>query len=947
MTVITLNERIVTTAAMGQFAFEILRQLGFSKQNHLIDQDGGIMPADCRIWQPTIIHLAEGVATLDQERCHLLHGRGANYVEQGTQTIRDCGMNELELQPLAEAMFREADRPLQQFWTPRHILYLRQTITAYRNLTIRELRGSEDEAFGFFLDNQHWVLMHVSWQGDCLKVTYYDGFYAEPSDDMEIFAEQIASATSAKHLEICYTKRINQSGGQYCGTIALLHLGILLGLEVEATEARAESWYRVLKSEMYDLQEEPSPTMQWSLTGFGPEDSQVALAKLLADKGVPAEKLDQRVRDVQACLGQTIVNQSLRARNPWAALKSAANAPGIRLRLLTQDEQEQYIQSRAKTKHGANISGKKKIQNRGQAPNNALTLDPVLLKINPDHFQDEKGKPIQQIQYSEVEAGGRGLAICSIQMAQPFLEDPKHISQDALGLLLTEAPPDEVSAKIGIVKMKFPATYVATQESILVMGGLLQLGDLSITRKHEGPNPAPVITKTAVLKLQIFREQFPTTWEDFVQAPLKHIIRALPALTLCDGINCGSECPRSHQALEEEVEQVIMEVWSRNFFREQGGKSTPDKADIYQVYIRVPSSSLHGILDYNVPGCYIEPRQDGLQGTHPDYGVIWLPRATFQSAQHACRTCPQALSIVRFCDRYGVRIAIKDEEKAWSLLRPQEKYQNLRITEVHEISPIPHGTTRAQVQEVLNAWGWKSKPLQMGRGKKEYSVWRVGADGPPPARVLRGFNSDILINPIKQQEAQVMAELPIAPWKTQTHLKQSASSSTAIADPWEQGHDPWARYQGPTFTKPNKDRTYLDTLSGNLKKEMAQHVQKELEAFKQADQHMEDNETHEKLAEMEGTMKELQAQNQRMQSWFTEASNKIQGLEQQAQVQQQAMAQQYQAINEVRQEVKNVVGETAGTLQSALQSIKSELLTQIQADLGKIEAKMEKRPRHE
>ena len=293
------------------------------------------------------------------------------------------------------------------------------------------------------------------------------------------------------------------------------------------------------------------------------------------------------------------------------------------------------------------------------------------------------------------------------------------------------------------------------------MGGLLQLGDMTISRKFAGPNPTPSVTKTAVLKLQIHRDQLQIAWEDFIQAPLKYVIKEMPALTLCNGDHCGSDCPKSHKAIDEEVEQIILEVWSRAFYKALGGKASPELADIYQCYIRVPSSALQGIIEFMVPGCYLEPRPDGVKGAHPDFCVVWLPRSTYQAAQHACRTCPQALSLVRFRDRYGVRIAAKDEQKAWDLLWPNETYSDLRVAEVYEISPVPHGATKTQVQEILQAWGWNAKPLQMGRGTKEYSVWKVGSDGPPPSRVQRGFDRDILINPIKQPKIQNVSIQPM------------------------------------------------------------------------------------------------------------------------------------------------------------------------------------------
>ena len=520
------------------------------------------------------------------------------------------------------------------------------------------------------------------------------------------------------------------------------------------------------------------------------------------------------------------------------------------------------------------------------------------------------------------------------------------MSQDALGLLITEAPPDDVSKAVGIVKMRFPVTYIGTQESILVLGGLLQLGDNTISRKTDGPNPKPSVISTSVLKVQLHRDQVERSWEEITQAPLRFIIRENPALNLCDGLQCGHDCPMAHKPLDEDLEQIILEIWSRSYHTAQGGKAQPPQADIFQAYMRIPTFALHNVIDAVVPGCYIEPRKDGVKGAHPEYGVVWLPRANYQSAVHSCRTCPHALSLVRFRDRYGVRVSIKDEQKVWEQLRPNDAYLDVRVREVYEISPVPHGTTKANISELLTAWGWKAKPLHSSRGTKDYMTWKIGADGPPPAGVLRGYDCDILINPIKQANDHVNVNHTIASWKTKAHLKQNASSS-ASTDPWqEKDADPKAKYQNNAMPKQQKDRTCLDTLTGSIQKELKAHLQKEFDNMKQ-DIDMEQHTDDPKMAELEGAVMELKAQNQTMQSWFNEASNKIQGLEQQAQQQHAAMQQQNQAILEVKQEIKGVATETASTLQIALQSIKQDLISQIQSDLGKMEAKLEKRPRHD
>lgn len=62
-----------------------------------------------------------------------------------------------------------------------------------------------------------------------------------------------------------------------------------------------------------------------SIVAFGLDAPLDDLASLLREKGVPKENAQDRAKQVMAKLGPQQVRQIMMVKNPWAALKAAAN----------------------------------------------------------------------------------------------------------------------------------------------------------------------------------------------------------------------------------------------------------------------------------------------------------------------------------------------------------------------------------------------------------------------------------------------------------------------------------------------------------------------------------------------------------------------------------------------------------------------------------------------
>lgn len=145
-----------------------------------------------------------------------------------------------------------------------------------------------------------------------------------------------------------------------------------------------------------------------------------------------------------------------------------------------------FIDSKATAKHGTQIPTQKNGTRRRANP---MQRHPWLLTLRPcslilTHFIDDESDQVEQIPLTQVTADSRGLAIATLSDALPYLREQESISTDALGLLITEEVPSHLKAQAKVTSINFPATYLPTQDPLLVNGCLLQLGDHEISRQQ-------------------------------------------------------------------------------------------------------------------------------------------------------------------------------------------------------------------------------------------------------------------------------------------------------------------------------------------------------------------------------------------------------------------------------------------------------------------------------
>ena len=313
-------------------------------------------------------------------------------------------------------------------------------------------------------------------------------------------------------------------------------------------------------------------------------------------KGVPERLVRDRAMLAVKKLGHTAIQQALGTPDPWRAMKQIQPANGRPFQFVLYNELQSQIAERASSKHGADFGKKGGKSGRKSLPE--LHLCPEHLELLPHLFVDNAGDPVAVIGVKEVVSDARGIAIVSPDMAKQLDEGSANLSIDALAVLTVG---DHSNALVKHEKkvIQYPVIYRPTKEPALLTGTLLQLGDVDVQLKPTSGAPVVQSLDTAVVRVQVFRDAYPLEdWSAFVAGPVKALVSSVESLQYCNGKDCGKQCAKFHPSVEEEIRTALLDVWQWQWLAKPCKQA---QADIFSVYLRVPTSGLFDLLSHDLP----------------------------------------------------------------------------------------------------------------------------------------------------------------------------------------------------------------------------------------------------------------------------------------------------------------------------------------------------------
>lgn len=100
---------------------------------------------------------------------------------------------------------------------------------------------------------------------------------------------------------------------------------------------------------------------------------------------------------------------------------------------------------------------------------------------------------------------------------------------------------------------------LANNEPLLAEAVIVQLGQ-GFVEKLVAANTISVDQLDVVtVKIMVYRDEFPLQWEEFVAAPIKHLVRLFPILARCDTAGC--KCEAWHNTENLPIRDPILDVW--------------------------------------------------------------------------------------------------------------------------------------------------------------------------------------------------------------------------------------------------------------------------------------------------------------------------------------------------------------------------------------------------
>ncbi|CAE6966038.1 aquIMA [Symbiodinium sp. CCMP2592] len=798
-----------------------------------------------------------------------------------------------------------------------------------------------------WLRTGHWALLAISREHDAgPAVTLFDGLPGRSTTAAQALADAICLACDMPQTIVSEPAHLVQLEPGQCGPMLLAFAAQVLG-DLDAT------FETLLQDAIAYCRFVPRHTAVLYGSGALSEAQTSTLRQLLVDRGVTVDHVSERIQGAVQKIGAGPLSKALAADNPWQALKALGSCPSSLFRWIRPEELRAHAQAKAQLQFGAAIgNAKARKQKPARTSKPVLNVDPTALQIAPGAFVSSDGTSLSQLAFDEVGPQARGVAFCTGQQMLPFLSDYRALSVDALALISTAPVPTEVCAGAPASSIRFPAVYAPTQEAVLLSGTILQLGDEHVQLSAADADMGDIEKLDTITgRISFFKDEAQLGWEVFAKAPVKSLLQHIPGLNLCRDANCKGDCPAFHPAVEEHVERLLLDVWARQFAKAEGGSASPEAAELFQALVRVPASAAKHLQHVHVAGFYFEPRAANGFGPHPSYAVVWLPGHDKAQATHLLRTCDKALGLARLGNKFGIRVLDEHEQLVFEKLRPRQPFVKVKVLSRWRLHPLPHGTQRHTLVQLLGKWKWAAKPLQPCKGDSSGCAWEVGSAEDPPSSVLQAGEAFVLIHKLRDLSSPAKPEALCASNRTRRRiLYDDPEVPQSSADPWAGGRDPWSLSRPPPGlpapaassqqcpAPPSAAVSKLTEVKSELQANLATLVRKEVQAATSSVKAADPNDA--RIQQLEVGLNEVRMQNSKFEEWFQTFGTQMRQQATQVVEVQKAVSAQQSEFSALKSDVTTSIAQAMNSLQSDMQK-------QFASQTASLEAMLAKKPRTE
>ena len=672
-----------------------------------------------------------------------------------------------------------------------HVVLSRQTALIYR--WVQQL-GSEVKVIVTTVWFQgHWVPYAWTWNQECLTAHSWDlqGSQTNVNVLHDALAKALGSRTFISHIAFRQFALTD-----FCGVCAVRWLdNFVSGRMLPSNQQEAEHLNGLAKQLFEDfLRTDLEVCRPWVWANGLDAHVQARLVDLLQQHGVPRDEVERRVKSVTNGIGVVALQKALTGTAPWRSLKALANQATPMVQLVLPDELAEVVKNKAEA-GGFSRKNRKQPVAQKSSPAPPMSLDPAKLQLASGTFVDEAGQQLGQVPVGALGPSVVGIALTTCAEIDPFLKSGRQISDGAIGAFVLNASENELTTPLPWTQCRIAVRCKANGEPILITGFLIQLGKsvISLAKKTHVIEAGDV--NATCVKVAVYRDCFPGSWEDFVKAPVRHVLQNLPPLQVCENLDdCG--CNKWHRSAKCTIRDPVLDVWRRQWLGMSFKQTSPQMADIFVVNLRYVQEVEDLVLEVSgLNGLFLEPRSVDAKLPNNDYQVIWMPRTTLMDLTHLKQTNAEIVGVARLGSRLGIRTKLEHAASVGKQIKPDAILLSTGDRLDYEAGPIPYGMDRAAVAALFSSIGWKIKPIgplksvEGGLGV----LWHIQATTEPAEVVFTTKHGDVVVT---KKEARMNTSMTsVAPAVASVATMQLCSlpqEGNIPEDPFLK-NDPWSQ----------------------------------------------------------------------------------------------------------------------------------------------------------
>eukprot|EP00435_Cladocopium_sp_Y103_P075671 s223_g62.t1 len=653
-----------------------------------------------------------------------------------------------------------------------------------------------------------------------------------------------------------------------CGPAAMCFLEhVIIGTDLPSTLKELEDRHTFFRSGFVAALYNHACCICPVAWGFGPSPALVkSLSDELSKRGVPDAVLEQRAHQAIRAIGGDAIQTALASKNAWRSLKTLGNQ--VKFQFILPEELSALIAANK----GAPVGKRQKASNPKPVMPQPVDLDPTKLVLLEGTFRFQ-GKPVSQIAPQQLGPLATGVALMSAEEAEPFLRSGQKVSSEPLAICVLQSHGDVLQTALPSVPVTVPCTCLLNQEPLLVEVVLVQLGEGHVEKFVANTAISLDNLEVATIKVMVYRDEFPGEWSDFCSSPIRHLVNVFPLLKRCQNTGCQCECWHNPDQLP--VQDPILDVWRRQHLTSGFKPVQASKCDIFSVCIRVPMCLVLLLLQSSgASGAYTEPRTPDGKTVLDQFAVVWTPKLSARELAHVKQTNPSIIGVARLGDRRGVRVPVDQAQRMHEMLRPDATFLPSGPRIQYAAGPFPWGSDRAAICKAMRQVGWQVKalqPLQPVPGKG--TMWALQSVDGPPETVISMSHGEVLVSKHKQQALpKDLPTMPVATAKTlslcvkqmEQRIESAVLAKLQVGAPMEQDDTPdrLAALEGQFHALASKQQS-LDVKFG----EFSAHHTKQLSSMQgQLEQQNQSLHGH------------LQSHSQSMQAMFEQQMTQIRNL---------------------------------------------------------------------